>query len=136
MKVSQGPGRGTPRVPARHYPNEALPDKTSVVTSGVHVHHTNRSGRVEIYPGLGFVRGSRVATHVPPGDDAEAMACGLCSALTWVESHTPLYLAVNPQVPLLCCGCAEISIPILQRFLRDRKLMAVDVPDLSRLNVN
>ncbi len=88
---------------------------------------------MEIDPGLGFVRCGRVATHAPPCDEAEAMPCAMCNALAWVEPNTIAYLAANRQTPLLCCSCAQISIAVLQRFLRDRRMMVVDVPDLSQL---
>ncbi len=61
--------------------------------------------------------------------------CSICGCECWLMPKTAVYLAMNPNVPALCCHCNEVVGHMVEHFLPNHEFVSRDVPDLARQGV-
>ncbi len=83
----------------------------------------------------GFILSANALHHPEQGDhdNLEPHPCGLCGEYMWVTTAALRFGGMNPQIPMVCCMCADQGVEALKRAFPgfEFEFNPREVPDLA-----
>ncbi len=99
-----------------------------------HGHHDHNYGTYRTVDGFIW---SPSALHHPElgeSDNVEPHHCAICMEYMWITERALNFSSMRPEIPKICCICAETGVEALRRALPDHEVVLQPraIPDFGR----
>jgi hypothetical protein len=81
----------------------------------------------------GIIAARRVDHHPGEETDDDVGACGVCFDPIWTNPRMRHFIAMTPQVPIVCCRCGTATLRALHDNFPHVQVLRREVPDLAKL---